>query len=139
MLIGLKIGLLFQLMEETSLDFLVYNPVMRRMLSMGFITELHQLESELIIINNKLDSEISFDDASINKDMDFLKERLRVDILMNPKSYYNREETDVIVNHVIDSFPLVTYSLLLFIVIVADEPSSFVIMFPFRVYPYVNV
>lgn len=79
---------------------------MRRMLSMGFITELHQLESELIIINNKLDSEISFDDASINKDMDFLKERLRVDILMNPKSYYNREETDVIVNHVIDSFPL---------------------------------
>ena len=106
MLSGNRIGILFDLMTDCSFSFKEYNPVMRRSLAMGFISELHQLEQSLKIIYDNLDSEISYEDASIYKKMPFGEGRLDIKDLLNPKYYYDSEDKDSVINHMIDSFPL---------------------------------
>lgn len=106
MLIGNRIDTLFGLMRDWSLSFKEYNPIMKRSLAMGFISELHQLEQSLKVIDDNLDSEISYEDASINKQMPFLDGKLEIDEIINPNSYYDSADKDSIINHMIDSFPL---------------------------------
>lgn len=106
MLIGNRIGILFDLMTKCSFSFKEYNPVMRRSLAMGFISELHQVEQSLKVIYDNLDSEISYEDASINKKMPLGEGGLDIEDLLNPKYYYDSEDKDSVINHMIDSFPL---------------------------------
>lgn len=106
MLLSERIQDLFDMMEAISSIFINHHPVTRRMLAISFITEMHQIEAELSVINDRLDTEISVEDAFINKDAPYLTHKNIMGLLKDVNSYYVREEGDVLINHVIDSFPL---------------------------------
>lgn len=68
MLIGEKLELIRYTLVTFSKNFGNYSPMTRRLLALGVVTELFQLNKQLEELCLKLDSEISIEDANIDFD-----------------------------------------------------------------------
>ena len=94
MLIGEKLELIRYTLVTFSKNFENYSPMTRRLLALGVVTELFQLNKQLEELCLKLDSEISIEDA------------INGEGIFNITSYHPQANKDTIINHMTDYLPL---------------------------------
>lgn len=105
MLLVEKIDYIFLLLKIVSKELKEQNPVTRRMYAIGLINEMYQISSQLSIINEQLDTSLSFEDA--NLDFSLLEnKRIECRNLLDEKMYVESTTSDSDINRSIDFFPL---------------------------------
>ena len=107
MLIGDKLEIIRYTLVTFSKNFENYSAMTRRLLAIGVVTELTQLNKQLEELCLRLESEISVEDAEIAFD-DWLtnKEWINGEGIFNILSYHQQENKDIIISHMTDYLPV---------------------------------
>lgn len=107
MLIGDKLELIRYTLVTFSKNFENYSAMTRRLMAIGVVTELFQLNKQLENLCLRLESEISVEDAEIDFDdwltnNNWINGRGIFDIV----SYHPQDNKDTVINHMTDYLPL---------------------------------
>lgn len=107
MLIREKLELIRYTLVTFSKNFENYSPMTRRIMAIGIVTELFQINKQLDDLCLRLDSEISVEDAEIDFD-DWLTNNqwINGEGIFDIVSYHPQENKDTIINHMTDYLPL---------------------------------
>lgn len=100
-----QIEYVFFLMESLSSRFDKLTPISRRMYATGIANELYSLISLLTIIDEQIDSSLSFADAYLELSL-WEGRSLDIHDLLNEKMYEEGSQNDADINNLIDIFPL---------------------------------
>ena len=107
MLIREKLELIRYTLVTFSKNFESYSPMTRRLMALGVVTELFQINKQLEDLCLRLDSEISVEDAEIDfdnwlTDNQWINGKGIFDII----SYHPQDNKDTIINHMTDYLPM---------------------------------
>ena len=105
MYLNSEIELLFKMMDNLSKNGEGLNPVTKRMYLMGIISEMIPIITDLEIISENISSELSAEDARL-KSIDRIFKDIGVEGLRIPSLEPNNEESEHIIYHMTDLFPL---------------------------------
>lgn len=104
MLLADRIHSALFLLEDISLCLKGINPITRRMYVTGLINELYQISSQLTIINERMDTSLSFEDACLSLSL-LGEKRFGTQSVFNEKLYHEEESNDTDINRLIDILP----------------------------------
>lgn len=105
MTLALKIEMFFMQIDMMTDVWEEMTPIARRMYAMGFINEMHQIVSQLEIINEQLESSLSFEDADLESAWNE-NTRYKIGRLLDERMYREESTKDSEINKLIDFFPL---------------------------------
>lgn len=104
MLLADKIEYIFLLIDFVSSNMKDFNPVTRRMYAMGLINEMYQIESQLSVINERLETSLSIEDACLDLTL-WEDEKYDRKNLLDEKMYIEDASKDADINRLTDLFP----------------------------------
>ena len=104
MLVSKRLDGLHRMMQNATMrGWENVSPLSRRMVALGIISEMQVVIDLLDALNEKLDQEISIEDADI--DFDQWADRRTQSVLFNSNYYIEGEEDDVTINRMTALFP----------------------------------
>lgn len=107
MLIGEKLELIRYTLVTFSKNFENYSAMTRRLMALGVVTELFQLNKQLEKLCMRLESEISVEDADIDFDNWLThQEWINDEGIFSILSYHQQDDKDTIINHMTDCLPV---------------------------------
>lgn len=107
MLIGEKLELIRYTLVTFSKNFENYSAMTRRLMALGVVTELFQLNKQLEKLCMRLESEISVEDADIDFDNWLTHQEWKNgEGIFSILSYHQQDDKDTIINHMTDCLPV---------------------------------
>lgn len=105
MLAYIKIEYILFHLDFVDSRFEELSPISRRLYATGIANELYQLESQLSIINEQMDTNLDMEDAYISDDV-LTRINQKFPKLFNESLYRENNQKDEEINKMIDIFPL---------------------------------
>lgn len=98
-------GLYYMMKEDLSCDWFLVSPLTRRLIALGFISEMRAIIEELQVLNLKLDTELSAEDVDLDFDL-WTDDTSDFQHIFQYLSYVEGKDDKSTINKIPDLFPL---------------------------------